>query len=206
MTYIKVIGFDWGGVLNDYTKHTELMARHIGISIEDFKKAVSNHVHSFHLGLPEMEFWSRVCSDAGIEKPSAPFWIKSAELGIKINEELFEVVRRVRNSDYKTAMISNAELPNRDYINEHIKGTSYDLFDHYILSCEIGAVKPDREFFYHTGQLFGMPPEQLNQLVVIDDNPLNIQGAISAGAQAILHITNQQTTKELSDLLKTSLV
>lgn len=194
MTYIKVIGFDWGGVLNDYTKHTEGMAQRLGIPVGDFEKIVAKHVRNFHLGLPEMEFWRIVCSEARVEAPTEPIWLETFEQTVKINEELFEVVRSLRNNGYKTVMVSNAELPNKEFIDRHIKGTPYDVFDRYVLSCEIGAVKPDREYWARTCGLLGNTPDHL---LVVDDVLRNVQGAVAFGSRAIHHVTNQQTVKEL---------
>ena len=203
MNYIRIIGFDWGGVLNDFTRHTERMAQYLGIPIQEFEMAVSRNVRDFHLGLPEMEFWRNVCSDAVVDAPKAPIWLETFKPTVIINEKLFEVVRDLRNYGYKTAMISNAELPNKEFIDKRIKGTTYDVFDHYILSCEIGAVKPDREYWLHTCRLFDSTP---NQLLVVDDVMRNVQGAREFGSMAIHHRTNQQTIKELSDILGISLV
>jgi len=199
MTSIKVVGFDWGNVLNDYTRHMKAMAEYLGLSVEKFEAAKSGHVRDFHLGLSEMEFWNRVCSDAGINKPSKPIWYEIAVRTIIINDELFKVVRLLKEKSYEIAMISNDELPTRDYIERHIKGTKYDLFDHYVLSTEVGFVKPEPGIFRYTCEVFGIKP---SELVLVDDNSDNVQGAREFGSKAILHTANNQTIKELSDLLE----
>ena len=115
MIEYKTVGFDWGNVLNDYTKHTEAMAKYLRLPVEKFERVVEKHVRDFHLGLPEMEFWSRVCSDAGVEPPQEPIWRRLFDQTVIINDELFDKVRKLKGLGYKTAMISNAESSNKSY-------------------------------------------------------------------------------------------
>jgi putative hydrolase of the HAD superfamily len=54
-------------------------------------------------------------------------------------------------------------------------------FDHRFLSFEIGAVKPDQELFQFVANAIGASPERT---LFLDDNVLNIDGALSFGFQA----------------------
>jgi putative hydrolase of the HAD superfamily len=54
-------------------------------------------------------------------------------------------------------------------------------FDHLFLSYRIGAVKPDREIYDYVIAALGVAPEQI---VFVDDNQLNVDGAIEAGIRA----------------------
>ena len=205
MSMIKAVAFDWGGVLNDYTQHTYRLAQHLGLSLDMFQKAVKNHVKDFHLGLDEMEFWRRVCQekvcqDAGVKVPSAPFWREAFDATVVINDELFSVVKVLRERGYKTLMISNTELPNKDYIEERIKNTRYDVFDVYILSCDpdVKEVKPNPGIYQIPLEILGIKPQEM---VLVDDREININGLKKLGIHGILHESNNKTIKELSDLL-----
>lgn len=200
MDKYKAVGFDWGNVLNDYTKHTEAMARHLRLPVAEFERVVGKHVKEFHLGLSEMEFWNRVCPDAGIEPPQEEIWRKFFDQTVVINDDLFDKVRQLKELGYKTAMISNAEPPNVDYINERIRGTSYDLFDVYVFSSDpqVKEVKPNPRIYLYACDSLEITPEQL---VFIDDSKLNVEGAQANGIRSIHHTDNQKTIQELSDVL-----
>jgi len=53
-----------------------------------------------------------------------------------------------------------------------------DGFDFRFLSFEIGVVKPDRELFDRVAQMLPAPPDRV---LFLDDNAINVDGAIAAG-------------------------
>lgn len=57
----------------------------------------------------------------------------------------------------------------------------YELFDGIFLSNEMGMVKPDREAFDHVVDRLGIRP---NQILFLDDNQINVDGARAAGLLA----------------------
>ena len=57
-----------------------------------------------------------------------------------------------------------------------------DSFDVRFLSFELGLLKPDRELFDRVAQLERVPP---NRVLFLDDNAINVAGAISAGFAAV---------------------
>jgi glucose-1-phosphatase len=55
-------------------------------------------------------------------------------------------------------------------------------FDARFLSFEMGCVKPDREIFDRVAATLGRPRDRI---LFIDDNTMNIEGAIEAGFRAV---------------------
>jgi putative hydrolase of the HAD superfamily len=55
------------------------------------------------------------------------------------------------------------------------------LFEHRFMSFELGAVKPDQEIFDRVVELL---PVGAENVLFIDDNPLNVEGAAAAGLRA----------------------
>jgi FMN phosphatase YigB (HAD superfamily) len=53
-----------------------------------------------------------------------------------------------------------------------------DAFDYRFLSFELGIVKPDREIFDHIAELLPAPRDRV---LFLDDNIINVDGAIEAG-------------------------
>ncbi|MBI2151422.1 HAD-IA family hydrolase [Candidatus Woesearchaeota archaeon] len=151
-----------------------------------------------------MEFWKRVCLEAKVEPPQEPIWKKLFEKTVIINDDLFAMVGKLNDLGYKTAIISNAEAPNAEYIDGHIKNNRPFFFNAYVLSCDsdIKAVKPNPEIYLKACKVLEIYPEEL---VFVDDRKENIQGAEKLGISGILHVNNKTTIKKISDLLEISL-
>lgn len=56
------------------------------------------------------------------------------------------------------------------------------LFDHRFLSFELGLLEPDVAAFARVAGMLGVPAERV---LFLDDNALNVAGAVAAGFQAI---------------------
>jgi FMN phosphatase YigB (HAD superfamily) len=56
-----------------------------------------------------------------------------------------------------------------------------DAFDHRFLSFEFGIVKPDRALFDRVAELLAVPRDRI---LFLDDNLLNVEGAVAAGFAA----------------------
>jgi glucose-1-phosphatase len=55
------------------------------------------------------------------------------------------------------------------------------MFEHRLLSFELGAVKPDHEIFEIATERVGVAPQRV---LFLDDNALNVEGALAAGLRA----------------------
>jgi glucose-1-phosphatase len=56
------------------------------------------------------------------------------------------------------------------------------LFDHAFLSFQIGMLKPDQDAFEYVANALSVPP---GRILFLDDNQLNIDGALEFGFSAI---------------------
>lgn len=59
----------------------------------------------------------------------------------------------------------------------------HGAFDHYFLSHRIGMLKPDEDIFRHVLDVLGVAPAEL---LFLDDNQLNVDGARALGIDAHL--------------------
>ena len=67
--------------------------------------------------------------------------------------------------------------------NEHLAGWPLvQLLETRFLSFEIGLLKPDRQAFDYVADKVGPPP---GQVLFLDDNLANVEGAIAAGFSAV---------------------
>lgn len=58
----------------------------------------------------------------------------------------------------------------------------FDAFEPRFLSHELGVLKPDRVLFDRVARLVGSPP---SRILFLDDNLINVDGAIAAGFAAV---------------------
>ncbi len=69
-----------------------------------------------------------------------------------------------------------------------------DLFEHIVLSGEYGCIKPEPCFFQIALDCYGIPPENL---VFVDDNVRNVEGAAKAGLAALVFTDAAKLRMEL---------
>lgn len=114
---------------------------------------------------------------------------------------MVEAVRRIRETGVTTVLLSNSW-----------GGAAYEhevldmLFDHRVVSGEVGLRKPDAAIYEHALSLAHL---EASACVFIDDLPLNCTGAEAVGIAAIHHVDPRTTIPalahrfdvDLSDLL-----
>jgi putative hydrolase of the HAD superfamily len=69
-----------------------------------------------------------------------------------------------------------------------------ELFDHVVLSGEVGVRKPSRRIFRIAAERAGVPPERC---LMVDDLEHNLVGAGRVGMQTLLHRDPATTVAEL---------
>jgi 2-haloacid dehalogenase len=74
---------------------------------------------------------------------------------------------------------------------------SLELFDHVVVSGEIGLIKPDPRVYAYAIECCRLDPERT---IFIDDSPLNIAGARFAGLQAVRFTSPRELRSALAAL------
>lgn len=77
------------------------------------------------------------------------------------------------------AMLSNMNAVHWERSVSH--WTLVDRFDHVFMSFQLGLIKPDADVFAHVAKTMSLEP---NQILFLDDNVINVDGAVAAGFQA----------------------
>lgn len=72
-----------------------------------------------------------------------------------------------------------------------------DLFEHRFASFEMGLLKPDAAFFEQVADRLAIPPDQV---VFLDDNRLNVEGAAAAGLRAMRATGVDQARARLTEV------
>jgi len=197
MAKIKAVIFDWGGVLIEDPGPglVRYCAKALDVSEARYIAAHEKFAEGFQKGIAsEDAFWTSVCTELGRAKPSAKsLWGDAFRAVYKPREEMFGLAQRLRDKEYKTAVLSNTERPAMEYF--HTLG--YEMFDVPVFSCAEGTRKPERQIYERTIERLGCKPAQA---VFTDDKIEYINGAKEVGLNAILFEGIKQLERALARL------
>jgi putative hydrolase of the HAD superfamily len=122
----------------------------------------------------------------------AEAWFDGRETNLAWVDEL----RLVRRQGVGVSMISNM-VPTWDAYWRRMVDAE-ELFDHVVLSFEVGCRKPAREMFALAAQRAGVQPAEC---VMVDDLAKNCEGARAAGWRAIHFTDTESAARDLRQLL-----
>ena len=197
MEPIRSVIFDWGGVLIDDPRPGLLRycAGAFGVSQDDYTPVHDSFLDEFHTGaISEQMFWQGISAELGKPAPETrSLWYEAFKAVYVPKPEVFSLATSLHDEGYKTALLSNTELPAVDFFHE----LKYDIFDVLVFSCVEGIAKPDKKIYEITVERLGSKAERT---VFIDDKPGFIQGAREAGLNAILFESTDQLKSELTRL------
>jgi HAD superfamily hydrolase (TIGR01509 family) len=106
------------------------------------------------------------------------------------NQPMIEFVAALPRPRY---LLSNTSEPHVAWLRERYP-QSLDVFDHCVLSYEVGAEKPDLAIYRMVESVSGQPPESH---VFFDDRPDNVEGARAAGWQAYQFVGVEECRERL---------
>jgi putative hydrolase of the HAD superfamily len=181
--------FDFGNVVGliDYAPMFERIGRRLGVQASELSrlahlKSAGDLGRQFELGRigPE-EFAAQVLALAGLKLPYHEFEAAWPDI-FALNEPVARLVGVLKRQGYPLLLGSNTNVLHADFYRGKFK-ESLSNFDHFIFSYQIGAMKPDPEFFAACVEAVGVPA---SSCVFIDDAPVNVAGAQAAGIQGVL--------------------
>jgi epoxide hydrolase-like predicted phosphatase len=197
MEKIESVIFDWGGVLIDDPRPGLLQycCEAFGISLEDYTPVHDLFLEEFHRGkISEERFWRQIADKLGKSMPSPrPQWHDAFRTAYLPRQRMFYLVYSLHEKGYKTALLSNTELPAVGFFHQW----SYDMFDVLIFSCLEGVMKPERRIYEIT---LGRLDSKAAQAVFIDDRQDYIRAAQDIGLNTILFENVEQVKNELIGL------
>lgn len=197
MKRMESVIFDWGGVLIDDPRPGLLRycAEAFGLSQQDYAPVHDFFLDDFHKGLiSEEAFWRGIARKLGRPAPQMPsLWSAAFRSAYAPRPEVFSLASALRTTGYKTALLSNTELPAVEFLHE----LRYDMFDVLVFSCEEGLMKPERRIYEITLERLG---SKAQQAAFIDDRRDYIRGAQKAGLNTILFESTKQVKQELAGL------
>lgn len=106
--------------------------------------------------------------------------------------ELVAVLGELRARGIRIALLSNAPGASAE-----AKRSLEPLFDALVFSGEVGVAKPEREVYLLTASMLELAA---NACVFVDDDAVNVRGAVAAGLVGIHHTSIAGTLAELTAL------
>jgi HAD superfamily hydrolase (TIGR01509 family) len=101
----------------------------------------------------------------------------------------------LRANRIPTCVFSNTNGLAIDHIRRRFPFFAY--FDSYVLSYEVGAMKPDAKIYAAVERATGHAGEAI---VYVDDRAENIQGGLARGWRVVLHETPAKTIQALRQM------
>jgi putative hydrolase of the HAD superfamily len=194
---IEAVIFDWGGVLIDDPRPGLMRhcANAFDVSVEVYAQVHDKFLEDFQKGLiEERTFWRRVSKELNRPEPKQnSLWGDAFRSAYSPRAEVFALASALHNKGYKTALLSNTEMPAMEFFRQ----LRYDMFDVLVFSCAEGAQKPERKIYEVTVEKLHSRP---GQTVLIDDKPLFIEGAQQAGLNGIIFRNLEQVKGDLASL------
>jgi len=200
---IKAIIFDYNGVVKKINKYffddVELIFGLSAQEKQDAKKATRNLFEQLDKGLlDEDSFWLKFT-----ERINKPMPADVKELSRKLFNEHFELYKEVVNmiknlkaEGYTTAVLSDT-FPYMAEITRERSG--YDYFDKVYLSCEVGFVKPQKEFYELAVKDLAVLP---SDCIFIDDCEGNLLPAKEMGMKTVLAKNPNQIIEDVWVVIK----
>ncbi len=116
--------------------------------------------------------------------------------GPQPHKAYISMLRKLKEEGYKLILLSNA----CDFLVPYLikRYGIEDLFDELYISYEIHHYKPNKDAFTYALEKSGFSP---SEAYFIDDNKENVEVASSLGINGILYKDNEETIKEIYDLV-----
>ena len=194
---IKAIAFDYGGVIEiEEGDLIQEIADYLKITKEDWHKAYYSFNHLCNTGKSSwQEVLTLVCREFSASDDQINHvyeMIKQKKKTKKINLELVEIIKDLKNKNYKIALLSNNAVNLRQKL---IDKNVIDLFDEVIISEEVGCQKPCPEIFEI---LFNKLGVKSNETIFIDNAEKSLEKAKEIGFVPILYVGNEKLKEELA--------
>ena len=178
---VELVLFDLGGVLIE-VPGAQIMLELTGMASKEElwrRWLACRWVRSFESGgCSADEFAAGVVADWQLDLSPADFLEAFRDWPSAPLPGAAELVTQTR-AQVATGCFSNT---NALHWHSHIAGWPLTgLFDHRFLSFELGLVKPDTAAFARVADGLAVPP---GRVLFIDDNTVNVAGAVAAGFQA----------------------
>lgn len=128
------------------------------------------------------DFRAGVCAALGVELEAGEFWPMYADI-FTVHEPGLEMARRLRRMNgLKLVLLSNTDPVRYEFVRRRFPETQ--LFDAYVLSYEVGRLKPEPGIYLEAARRAGC---RAGECAFIDDLAENVAGAEAVGMAGIVY-------------------
>ena len=176
----SAVVFDMGGVLVELGPLDELLGG-VGLDVAEFwpRWLTSPSVRDFEMGRCDAtEFGDRLIDELGLSIGADEVVERLAAWPRGLYPGAAELVAEL---EVTTGLLSNTNALHWD--TQRDAERLRQMFDRTYLSYELGLAKPDREIFDLVVADLGMAA---TEIVFLDDNQINVDGALAVGIDAVL--------------------
>jgi FMN phosphatase YigB (HAD superfamily) len=154
--------------------------------------STSPHLMDFESGrMTRRQFFDAIQRAIGFHGDLAEFGTYFADIFTEMPDTI-ALHAELRRAGYQTFILSNTN----DLAVEHVRRrfSFFSNFDGYILSYEVGGLKPEPEIYAAMEKLTGRSGADL---IYIDDRPENIETGLARGWRAVVHESAEKTRRAL---------
>jgi putative hydrolase of the HAD superfamily len=153
------------------------------LDVEEIASRVNVHSEisqAFDTGrLSPGEFYRKAREVLEVEMSEPDFFAAYNDV-FSLNPPVVDALNRLRPRLSRMVMLSNTDVARFGFISDRFP--EVHLFDDYVLSYEVGYVKPDPRIYELALDRAGIPPDEC---VFIDDRSENIEAARGLGIETI---------------------
>jgi putative hydrolase of the HAD superfamily len=193
---MKTIIFDCGRVItkDQDWNIVQKMAALFGAEPVAFQKAYTSERHDYDNGkITVAEYWERVARKLGNPMDSATIRSLVTQLvkldqdsWFTINAHTVDLIEAIRGQGYRLLILSNMNWEGKDRMFGEARWSEgrdwIAMFDHIVLSCEVGLNKPDPGIYR---VCLSHAQAEAHECLFIDDMPANVEAARAMGIHAI---------------------
>src|SRR5215831_5250040 len=202
---LEALILDYGNVLThpQPADWCESVASLVGVSTETFREAYWEHRQRYDAGLRAAEYWRRVLQTLGHSPRALEVEViidRLVEADVaswtRYREDVWDLALLFRLNGGRTAFLSNGvvEAMARIRAERHLER----WFDVVVVSCEVGAAKPEPVIFEMCLSRLGVKP---SQALFVDDRIVNIEGAARLGIQTF-HFSGTDAVSRLAQSVR----
>ncbi len=196
---INTVISDLGKVILYFDNHIffRKLAEYCPYSARDIAARVHGHrdmIRAFDTGKLEADdFYRDVTRTLEADIGQEAFFRIYCDI-FSLNPPVLDLLRRLK-AGYKMILLSNTDVKRFHFIKK--KFPEILFFDDYILSYEVGCLKPDPRIYK---EALAKADVLAEESVFLDDLPENIEGARAVGMNAILYEPHTDLAAELEKI------
>ena len=196
---IKTLIFDIGKVIVDFdhAKIIQNVVQHCEFNEAEIQQTIfsTDLTKDYELGkISSLEFCEGVKKALNLQMNFAEFdsaWNSTFNLTPILPNEMFEKL----SNQYRLLILSDTNEMHFEFIRANFDALNY--FDDFVLSYQVGALKPSKEIFEATIEKAKCLP---SECLFTDDRLPNVEGAKLCGIDGILFETAEKFEKGLDQL------